>query len=74
MSQLSVARSTFASSDRDRTSATATRQGVQEASIWRPLLDHFVSEHEQSRRDAQPERLGRLHVDDQLDSCELLDR
>jgi hypothetical protein len=49
-------------------------RGVQQARIGRPLLDHCVGEHEQGRWDAQPERLGGLHVDDQLDACELLDR
>src|SRR5262245_35848560 len=38
------------------------------------LLDDVVRPQEQRRRNRQAERLGSLEVDDQLESCELLDR
>lgn len=40
----------------------------------RVLLDHLVGDCEESRRNAQTERLGGLPVNDQFDSCDLLDR
>src|SRR6266511_3519587 len=39
-----------------------------------PLLDHLVGAAEQRERHREAERLGRLHVDDQLDFRGLLDR
>jgi len=36
-------------------------------------FDHLVSGHEEFVRYAQPERLGGLEIDDQLEFCRLLD-
>src|SRR6516164_4940718 len=40
----------------------------------RGLLDHLVGETEQRERHREPERLGGLHVDDQLELRRHLDR
>jgi hypothetical protein len=39
-----------------------------------PLFDHLVGAADQRQRDGEPERSGRLHVNDQIESRRLLDR
>src|SRR4051794_26296909 len=45
-----------------------------EAGIGLPLLNNLVGARQQRLRHSQAERLGRLHVDDQLECGRLLDR
>src|SRR5438445_2462137 len=40
---------------------------------WRKLFDHLIRPQQQRLRDRQPERLGGLEVDDQLELGGLLD-
>src|SRR5690349_20788322 len=59
----------------DRKSSTHPQNDAPDPErTWRTrLLDHLVSSAEQQQRDGEAERLGGLHVDDQLELCWLLD-
>jgi hypothetical protein len=45
-----------------------------EAVILRTLLNHLVGAQQERFGDGQPDRLGGLHIDDQLEFCRLLHR
>src|SRR3989442_9124886 len=67
------ARFRFHDSDAPPGLLTAGWPGVQSPGCAAALLDHLIRPQQQRRRDREAERLGGLHVDDQLEFRRLLD-